>query len=124
MQVRCSDTASDPARDVERGCIPGCQGRNSKPWCSRQEANLGKKAGGCAFQPADLDDMMRTHAATRRGYNEVVVDARVYKANLPFSLEAIVGDRDVHAAFMRQYPELDAMDVPLVSLGAGGFKLA
>ena len=125
MQVTCGDTDSDPALDDARNCIPGCHGGSAaKPWCDRSESNLGLKAGSCAFRPADLDDMMWTHKSTHRGYNEVIIDARVYRAHLPLSLEAVLGDREVHAAFLRRYPHLSAHDVPLVNFAGHGFALA
>ena len=76
----------------------------------------------CAFLPDQLDAMMREHERSRRGYNEVIVDARVYKANLPLSLEAVLGDREVHRKFLHRYPHLSADDVPLVNFDGNGFS--
>ena len=105
MQITCGDTASDPALDATRGCTPGCF-RSSCTWCStslhsaqcsRSATNYGLKVA-CAFAPRDLDDMLVTYEQTRRGYNELILDARVYKANLPRSLEAVLDStRACHA---------------------------
>lgn len=93
MTITCDDPHSDPALDAQRGCTPGCyrEGIHERAssthsaMCSRLSSNWGLKAA-CAFAPEDLDDMMATHQHIRRGYNEVIVDARVYRANLPLSL--------------------------------------
>lgn len=52
--------------------------------------------------------------------SQVVVDARVYRANLPHSLEAILGDRQTHATFLETY-SLTSKEVPLVHFDGAGF---
>lgn len=49
--------------------------------------------------------MLKLHEErdTRGHYNEVILDAKWYADHLPDSLEAIVGDRETHAAFLKQY---------------------
>lgn len=57
---------------------------------------------------------------TQQSFNEVVVDARVYRQNLPHSLEAILGDRETYDAFLKHY-KLSSGDIPLVQFGGNGF---
>ena len=47
------------------------------------------------------------------GYNEIVVDADTWYKELPGSVEAILGDRDTHDAFVAAYG-LNPDDVPRV----------
>ena len=48
--------------------------------------------------------------------DEVVLDAAEYVRRLPFSLEAVLGDRDLHARFLAAYPHVKSTDVPLVTV--------
>ena len=82
---------------------------------------------GCAFKPSDLELMMRAHAGHQHNahaadgsakYNELVIDTGPYLANLPQSVEAIVGEPSVHAAFLRRYG-LTRTQVPLLKFSAG-----
>ena len=52
----------------------------------------------------------------------MIIDMEMYLDNLPSSVEAIVGSRTVHAAFLRSYPHLTAEDVPLVTFNGESFE--
>lgn len=56
--------------------------------------------------------MLRDQTAWQ--YNEVILDSAPYLAELPYSLEAIIGDAAIHAAFLEAFG-ISADDVPLVA---------
>ena len=107
---------------VSASCIPGCW--SGKPgWCEQEEPNAGFRCGG-PFAPDRLATMLRLHEMpdARVHYNEVIVDAASYVERLPHSLEAVIGDREVHMAFLREY-HLSAHEVPLIKFGERGFEV-
>lgn len=98
---------------VSASCVPGCW-KGAPSWCPVAQ---GKK---CAFRPDDLASMLEQQPGHM--YNEVILDAATYLANLPHSLEAVIGNAAVHAAFLAEY-HVASEQVPLVSFeAAAGFR--
>ena len=100
-------------------CTPGC-----KRWCDPAK---GVRNWGCSWHPDHLKYMIVEHELAPAGqYNEVIVDAHVWKRNLPRTIEAVYilkGAKDaalvekskgVHADFLRFYG-LTTRDTPLVT---------
>ena len=57
---------------------------------------------GCPYRPSDLKHMLETHrnVINANQFNEVVLDAEFYVRHLPYSLEAVIGDHEVHERFL------------------------
>lgn len=73
---------------------------------------------GCSWAPDQMQQMLDAQGG--HGYNEVVVSSRDWEAGLPDVVEAIIGDRGMHEAFLRYYGRTSA-DTPLVWYTGSGF---
>ena len=112
---------------VSAECIPGCWrhapggGNQRSDWC-RGDMLAGDVDRGCPYRPSDLQHMLETHrhVSNTAQFNEVVLDAAFYVKRLPYSLEAVIADREVHERFLQAYPEVQRHEVPLVRLRMGG----
>ena len=102
---------------VTATCIPGCQQSARDRWCDAASA----RDAWCDGLPWHLEDMglavsMDVH---HDGYNEGVVDAEFWNAQLPHSIDALIATpNDPHAdamyhKFLSTYHITEA-DVPLV----------
>lgn len=100
----------DPPGQSEQ-CLPGCWDAGPE-WCGVSQVDCNGP-----FPAEQLDEMMRRHSSptARLRYNEVIVDADWFIQQLPHSVEAFVGDRTAHAAFLSAF-DLKPADCPLVQL--------
>ena len=91
------------AGDSGGRCGSSCAGRNrpNLPW----DEGVDK---GCTWRRADIGIELQRLTAyqarwKRMWYNEIIIDAARWRTTLPNVIEAFFGDRQVHAAFLREY---------------------
>lgn len=81
---------------LSRSCIPGCMADPPAEctWCSDQSESglpcqLWGGGFGCAYRPAELDQMLAAYMARKgMGYNEVILNAARWAERLPAAIEA------------------------------------
>ena len=112
FDMQCKNAASNS------GCIPGCPDMVRREWWPRCN-------WPCAYRPSDLGTMLlhqRTRPQPGYGYNELVLDARTWDANLPTTIEAFFVHvdapghlrttiRDLHRQFIAHFG-MDAQTAP------------
>ena len=141
MELLCSyhaDGASDgkvcEQLGVSRACIPGCWKAagwhwGEAKWCERPSPSARRGIlWGCAWRPDNLAGMMETHLEREAGgshsggYNEIIMDAQSWVANLPHTIEAVFFVRPsdaarasgVRADLMRAYNLAEGLAPPVV----------
>ena len=109
MNRKCDPPGPAP----DRSCVPGCTGR--EPWC--EDAPW---SNYCPWGRGHLTDMVRQHLQIGpQRYNEVIVDAHVYEAKLPRSIEAVYFSsnegkaRDIHQKIVDHFG-LRPSQIPLL----------
>ena len=143
-------TCDPPGRS--KSCVPGCvaPGDPAWTWCQPSAPYRGAARGNpqsCAWRADQLEHVMRLHesrkdAASFRAcsccswpkcplYNEVLLDASIWEARLPATIEAIcfpagsrqaeADARQVHALFSAQFPQVGS-SVPLLRLDANNLE--
>ena len=114
------------AQPAPAGCVPGCSEKDTGApnWCDLSTMTWASGAlYNCAWRPTQTASMLQHHFEHAESYNEVVVDAEMWRRHLPATLEAIfyTNDaskaREVHAQFTRAYP---GVWVPIVKLNVHG----
>ena len=95
----------------------------------------------CAWRPTDFGRFLERQAvfqtlpyAPRLSHNEIIIDSLDWEAALPWLIDAVFTmDSDpstvatgktqrIHRSFVRRYPELTEVDVPLVHLNTSNWK--
>lgn len=101
-------------------CKPGCMMVGVNDWCEPSGINFDDYwCDGRPWRPSDLGSMLAAHRRSYT-YNEIVVDAKTYNDELPWSVEAIItspgdpGTLQMHSRFLQTYG-ITAADVPLVT---------
>lgn len=90
-------------------------------WCDPKTARAGEWHGGCVWRPGpSIGHMLSLNAGSDR-YNEIIVSAEFWRAHMPAAVEAVLGNSEVHAAFVKAYG-LRSEEVPLVELDLGDFE--
>lgn len=116
------------------GCESDCGGRcagaygattpaGAPPkWCDPRTMALNREwNGGCVWPPGPTFGVFLLSNARYRRYNEVVLSAEAWRAHLPASVEAIVGDEATHRAFLREFG-VSAVDYPLLRLDVSDWE--
>jgi len=95
-----------------RGSNDGCKGH---VWCPNPETS-GAWCDGLPFQPKDLGYLLESWSSHGTTYNEIIVDAAYHNRWLPYSVEAVLNDRELHRQFLQHFHgKVTEADVPLVS---------
>lgn len=101
-------------------CKPGCMMSGANDWCDPSGISFDDCwCDGRPWRPADLGSMLAAHRHSFT-YNEIVIDAKTFNDEMPWSVEAIItspGDPttlEMYAKFLQMYG-ITAADVPLVT---------
>jgi len=98
-------------------CVPGCQESAADDWCDASSATT-SWCDGLPWHREDMGLGVRLDAF-KAEYNEAVVDASYWNAQLPLSIDALIATPNdpraeaMYREFLRLY-HLTADDVPLV----------
>jgi hypothetical protein len=113
-------TCSPPGATEQ--CVPGCVATAHDAWCDGEGARS-SWCDGRPWRPSQLGRFLKLDGGMTT-YNEAIIDGFFWNANLPHSIEALIGSPNdpgavkLHERFLATY-RLTKNDIPLLTFEKG-----